>query len=388
VNVGGVLTLTDGIVKTADDKLLTVTNTSVNAVVGGADTTYVFGPIKRLTNSTGDYLFPVGAPTGPYEVYRPAKVSPETTNAAGYTATYYPTIEPEDPDKSFITGVLTTEYWDIDRSTGTTDGIIKLPYLVPTDTTHWSTGLQPCDYCVVAIAEPYQPSSNYWYFVNGASNNSGYSNSQYTDWNTPAWIESPLTSPFGTYSFGFFFNVILPVTDFTFTGKAQGADALLQWTLSQGNDYKVVELQHSRNGRDFTRLITKTINSDLAFQQLHLNPGAGLHYYRLVLKDSHGKVTYSTVLVIVIGTDITVLKGIRPTMVQYETFASIHSAKVQNVRLKILDMQGRIVGEMRSHLVKGENTFNVNTSMLVQGMYNIYMETEDGIKGTFKFIKQ
>jgi hypothetical protein len=388
VNVNGVFTLIDGIVKTADDKLLTIINPDVNAVVGGATTTYVNGPIDRYTNTTGEYIFPVGSPSGPYAVYRPAIVRPETTSPASYTTTYHPTIEPEDPNNSFITGVLTTEYWDIDRSTGTTNGVIKLPYLVPTDTTHWSTGFQPCQYCVVAIAEPYQPSSDFWYFVNGASNNSGYTPPQYTDWFTPAWIESPLTSPFGTYSFGFFFNVILPVTDFTFTGKAQGADAVLQWTLSQGNDYQVVELQHSRDGRDFTRLITKTINGDLAFQQLHVNPGAGLHYYRLVLKDSHGKVTYSSVLVIVIGTEITVLKGIRPTMVQNETYAGVHSAKAQFVKLKILDMTGRMLSETRKQLSKGENTFNVNTSMLVQGMYTVYMETEDGAKGTFKFIKE
>jgi hypothetical protein len=367
--------------------LLTIINPAVDAVVGGSTNTYVNGPIDRYTNTMGDYWFPVGSPAGPYAVYRPARVSPESTSPAIYTTTYHPTIEPEDPDNAFITGVLTTEYWDIDRSSGTTNGVIKLPYIVPTNVNDWTTG-QPCPYCVVAIAEPYQPSTNYWYFVNGASNNSGYSPPQYTDWNTAAWIESPITSPFGTYSFGFFFNVILAANDFTFTGKAQGADALLQWKLEQGNDYTVVELQHSRDGRDFKRLIAKTINGDLSFQQLHLNPGSGLHYYRLILKDSHGKVTYSTVLVIVIGSDITVLKGIRPTMVQYETYASIHSAKAQFVKLKILDMTGRTVGEMRSRLSKGENTFNVNTSMLVQGMYTVYMETEDGIKGTFKFIKE
>jgi hypothetical protein len=387
VDVNGVLTLTDGIVKTTDNSLLTIKNPNINAVVGGAANTYVFGPIQRLTNTTGEYLFPVGAPSGPYGVYRPAIVRPETNSPASYTATYHPGIEPEDPFDSFITGVLFTEYWNIDRSSGSTNGVIKLPYIPPTNYNDWTTG-QPCPYCVVAIAEPYQPSSNYWYFVNGASNNSGYSPPQYNDWNTAAWIESPITAPFGTYSFGFYFNVILPVTDFTFTGKAQGADAVLQWTLEEGNDYQVVELQHSRNGRDFTRLITKTINGDLSFQQLHVNPGAGLNYYRLVLKDSHGQVTYSSVLVIVIGTDITVLKGIRPTMVQNETYAGVHSAKAQLVKLKILDMQGRTVSEMKKQLSKGENSFNVNTSMLVQGMYTVYMETEDGIKGAFKFVKE
>lgn len=75
-------------------------------------------------------------------------------------------------------------------------------------------------------------------------------------------------------------------------------------------------------------------------------------------------------------------------MVRNETYASVHSVKAQVLHLKILDMKGRMVGELRNRLVKGENTLNVNTSMLAQGMYLIYMETEDGTKGTFKFIKE
>jgi hypothetical protein len=117
-------------------------------------------------------------------------------------------------------------------------------------------------------------------------------------------------------------------------------------------------------------------------------PDLASNNYRLALKDHQGKVTYSTVLTVVIGADITVLKGIRPTMVKNETYASIHSVKTQVLHLKILDMKGRMVGELRNRLGKGENTLNINTSMLVQGMYTIYMETEDGIKGTFKFIKE
>jgi hypothetical protein len=156
-----------------------------------------------------------------------------------------------------LPGVLNTEYWDIDRSTGTTNGVIKLPYINPSNGTHWTLGSDPCQYCVVAVAQPYVPSSSYWYFVNGASNNGGYSNAQYIDWTNNGWIESPITSPFGTYSFGFFFNVILASNDFTFTGKAQVDHSALKWKLKAGNDYEVVDLQYSRNGRNFIKLVFK-----------------------------------------------------------------------------------------------------------------------------------
>jgi hypothetical protein len=53
VTVGGVLALLDGIVNTATDKLLSVTNTATTAVVGGSANSYIWGPIARNTQGTG-----------------------------------------------------------------------------------------------------------------------------------------------------------------------------------------------------------------------------------------------------------------------------------------------------------------------------------------------
>lgn len=54
------LTLTSGILNTTATNVLTVSNATVGAVVGGSDLSYVNGPLIRAINAAGTYHFPVG----------------------------------------------------------------------------------------------------------------------------------------------------------------------------------------------------------------------------------------------------------------------------------------------------------------------------------------
>jgi hypothetical protein len=56
----GVLTLTSGTINTSTTNVLTVSNATVGAIVGGGATTYVNGPLIRAINAAGQYTFPVG----------------------------------------------------------------------------------------------------------------------------------------------------------------------------------------------------------------------------------------------------------------------------------------------------------------------------------------
>ncbi|MBL7753584.1 MAG: fibronectin type III domain-containing protein, partial [Chitinophagaceae bacterium] len=82
LSVSGILTLTNGRVNTNASNLITVTNTTVNAVAGGSTTSFINGPFERtlpaslLSGTT--YIFPVGKTTyGVFELVNP------TTNAGG-----------------------------------------------------------------------------------------------------------------------------------------------------------------------------------------------------------------------------------------------------------------------------------------------------------------
>ena len=69
-NVGGILTLTSGVLSTTPTNLLWVTNTSSAAVTGSA-TSYVNGPLQWSLANGSSYLFPVGDFTN----YRPFELN-------------------------------------------------------------------------------------------------------------------------------------------------------------------------------------------------------------------------------------------------------------------------------------------------------------------------
>ena len=67
ISVNGILSLTSGILTTTATKLLTITNTSSNAIVGGSSTSFINGPLKRNLppsySTSSNYIFPVGKTT-------------------------------------------------------------------------------------------------------------------------------------------------------------------------------------------------------------------------------------------------------------------------------------------------------------------------------------
>jgi len=59
----GILTLTNGLLHTTPDAILTIQNTSTTAIVGGSVSSYVRGPLERVlpsTSSANTYSFPIG----------------------------------------------------------------------------------------------------------------------------------------------------------------------------------------------------------------------------------------------------------------------------------------------------------------------------------------
>jgi len=111
-NVSNVLTLTSGIVNTTSTNVLSVTNTSTNAISGGSSTSFVNGPLKWSLPtglaSGSSYAFPVGAGTNyyPFTLVNPTTGTTTPTvqieaKAAGSGGTFDGTLF----------SLSSTEYW-------------------------------------------------------------------------------------------------------------------------------------------------------------------------------------------------------------------------------------------------------------------------------------
>ncbi len=123
VAVGQYLYLTNGVITTNATNLLTLTNTSTSAVVGGGSASFVNGPLRKNILSSSSFNFPVGDALRYGNVY----ISPVSTGGY-YTAQYYnhnPANEGMDPGSKInpIDVVSNTEYWRINGPAGATANV-------------------------------------------------------------------------------------------------------------------------------------------------------------------------------------------------------------------------------------------------------------------------
>ncbi len=97
-----------------------------------------------------------------------------------------------------------------------------------------------------------------------------------------------------------FLGVVLPVTLLEFTAKTQGSTVSTSWKTSQELNSDRFEVEHSADGIHFEKFgtITAAVNSTIAkdYALEHLNPVAGINFYRLKQLDIDGKFMYSGVV--------------------------------------------------------------------------------------------
>ena len=126
----GKLDLFRGPLTTTDSNMLTVNSPDAETAVqvGTAGTSYINGPFQRRTNSNAVYMFPTGkGNTNPaLFVFDSCVVIPATAEPSMYRAQYFNTAYVDTVNlKPPLTGVSTTEYWNIAKISGA-DAQIKL----------------------------------------------------------------------------------------------------------------------------------------------------------------------------------------------------------------------------------------------------------------------
>jgi len=128
VQVSKYLYLTLGNIKSFSDKLVTITNTSVSAIVGGSATSFIDGYLRKNITNGSYFYFPVGAGGRYARLYISG-----TTGGTGYwTSSYvYDNPHPTYPTavanlNSPITSVSNNEYWVINRPLPASTARIRL----------------------------------------------------------------------------------------------------------------------------------------------------------------------------------------------------------------------------------------------------------------------
>jgi len=118
-NVSNLLYLTNGNITTSTTNLLSISNSSPSAVVGGGSASFVNGPLQKKMLAGGSFVFPVGDASG--SRYGRLIVS-ETSTAGNYISQYFnhnPLLEGYDPTIKTppVDVVSNLEYWRVNGPT-------------------------------------------------------------------------------------------------------------------------------------------------------------------------------------------------------------------------------------------------------------------------------
>ncbi len=94
----------------------------------------------------------------------------------------------------------------------------------------------------------------------------------------------------------------LPLAWGSFTAAPEGKNIRLQWTTLQEQQTKSFSLEHSNDGVNWQAVYTVAAagNSQqpVSYNYVHLQPGAGSHYYRVVETDLNGRINNSAIRIV------------------------------------------------------------------------------------------
>jgi hypothetical protein len=140
VDVTGLLTLTNGFITTTATNLLRMGSSS--SVLGGSNTSYVNGPLRKTGNTA--FVFPIGHNTVIGTPYHPLGITASATATDAYTAEYKGTVQTSGTAKaSTIAALSTCEYWTLQRNTGTN---------TVTPTLNWNSNCGVSNYAELTVA--------------------------------------------------------------------------------------------------------------------------------------------------------------------------------------------------------------------------------------------
>lgn len=360
-----------GNLNTTTTNILSINNISGagNAISNPSASSFVDGPLRRMTNTAAAYVFPTGAGSD----YRPATVIPSATTVSTFEVTYFNMGNGDASVVAPLDGVATDYYWEIDRIGAGSDAAVQLTVFqaVP--------GAQANDALVVA---KYDGSD--WVNAKGTTGTAvkpGTSSS--------GNVTSEVQTSFSPFTIGFGDAAILPTNLVSFIAKkSDSKTAKLTWKITDNSTPSIFEVMRSADGINFNSIgsVAGVENKrDYEFTDNYL--AAGSNYYRLKMLDRDGAVTYSMIILVANGSDGISINSMMPTLVRDRSRLRITSSIKANVQFVVTDINGRMIHTQSIAINSGDQDVWLNLARLPSGIFHVTGYVNGGKTTTFRFIK-
>jgi hypothetical protein len=140
----------------------------------------------------------------------------------------------------------------------------------------------------------------------------------------------------------------------------------LDWTIAQSIDFKNFTVQRSTDGINFKSIQTIAAQNSTSSQQqsyscTDLQAAGNNIYYRLLMTDNDGTITYSTI----IHLENAATSGIKiyPTLVENNSLYIESGKTVNHTKAIIFDMNGKKLAEQTLENVQGRQSITLNASV-------------------------
>ena len=273
----------------------------------------------------------------------------------------------QDPDETGVSGVVVTLYKNgIEAGTTTTNssGYYQFTNLDAFNQFGISNTYQ------VKFTAP----SNYVFTTQGPSGGSnGAGSATDSDIDPETGFSRTVTLTYGEdlpdVDAGIHLSKELPVTLKGFSGQSEGCSIRLTWSVAEESRFSHYSIEFSENGKDFVKI--GTVNPTGANSEYQFSPEvySTRSYYRLMLKDLDGSISYSKIIVLNNKCQSPVTFNPNPAT-EYIQLAGI----TEVVRADVLNASGVIVKTRKN--IKPDDRISVIN--LPEGIYFIKAQLPDG----------
>ncbi len=181
-------------------------------------------------------------------------------------------------------------------------------------------------------------------------------------------------------------DVPLPVHLISFTAVPDGNRTLLNWITANEVNCDYFDVERSPNGTAYNFVISQkgfgNSNAEQQYQTYDDKPLQGWNYYRLKQVDMDGRFRYSNVVPVFFGTATNTAILVYPNPTTTGLNVAITTSIMEDQKLLLLDISGRIVAEQEVHLSAGSNVFDMDIAHLAAGTYVLKVGEQYVIKVT------
>lgn len=386
LKIDGILTLTDGVITTGTNKIVT-TATPTGAIVGGSNTSYINGNLRRyIASSTGTYSFPIGSGTG-------------TLN--------YHNI---DLINNLLTGVNYIDASVGDMPVGNYNDLMVVQNTTPlievfdkewqlTPNSQPTGGTYGINLSLNGVSGGFMSDDNFTIMKRDDNSTS------WADWDTH---ESTTTIPnggdpgrtiasgfgqkigftsFSKFGFGGSGGGALPIELVSFDGDVVGQSVLLEWVVASqvNNDYFTIERSlDCENWEKISKIPgAGNVNTLMTYKIYDENPYNGISYYRLSQTDYDGKFeVFSPISMIY---DKPIILSINPNPVDDELHLYLEETLRGVTHLTLFNTKGQKL--YTKGFIGDYKIIHLNVEKYQKGYYLLEVDHNQR-KGSLKFIKE